>query len=75
MEVLNCTVRLSPALCEVWAPTQAPGSVVATAAALRDFPGSQVQVNPTLLGGGLGRKIEQDYIAQAVRVAMAIGSP
>jgi len=75
MEVLNCTVNLTATACEIWAPTQASSWVQATAAALTGLPLTSIVVNTTLLGGGLGRKIEQDYIAQAVQVAMAIKKP
>ena len=75
MEVLNCTVSLGPTSCEIWAPTQAASWVQSTAQALTGLPLSSIVVHTTLLGGGLGRKIEQDYIAQAVQVAMAIKKP
>ncbi len=75
MEVLNCTVNLTSSACEIWAPTQAAGWVQTTAATLTGLPVSKITVHTTLLGGGLGRKIEQDYIAQAVKVALAIKLP
>jgi len=75
MEVLNCTVNLTSTTCEIWAPTQAAGWVQSTAAALTGLPAAKITVHTTLLGGGLGRKIEQDYIAQAVQVAMAVKVP
>lgn len=75
MEVLNCTVNLTPTSCEVWAPTQGAGIVVGTVAAITGLAASQITVHTTYLGGGLGRKIEQDYIAQAVQVAKAVGRP
>ena len=75
MEVLNCTVHLTPTTCEIWAPTQAAAWVQQTAATLTGLPTRVITVHTTLLGGGLGRKIEQDYIGQAVRVAMAIKQP
>lgn len=75
MEVLNCTVNLTPTSCEVWAPTQGAGIVVSTVTAVTGLPASQVTVHTTYLGGGLGRKIEQDYIAQAIQVAKAVGKP
>lgn len=75
MEVLNCTVNYTGTACEVWAPTQAPATVLATAAALTGLPKTSITVHPTLMGGGLGRKIEQDYISQAVRTGMALGRP
>jgi isoquinoline 1-oxidoreductase beta subunit len=75
MEVLNCTVSLTPGRCEVWAPTQGPGSVVNTVRSITGLDPSQIIVHTTFLGGGLGRKIEQDYIAQAVKIAQAVGKP
>lgn len=75
MEVLNCTVNLTATSCEVWAPTQGAGLVVGTVIAITGLAPSQVTVHTTYLGGGLGRKIEQDFIAQAVQVAKAVGKP
>ncbi len=75
MEVPNCTVSVTPTSAEVWVPTQAASWVVNTVTSITGLPASAVTVHPTLLGGGLGRKIEQDYVAQAVKVAKAIGKP
>ena len=72
IEVLNCTVLVTATSCEIWAPTQAAAWVQETAAALTGLPLAKITVHTTLLGGGLGRKIEQDYIAQAVKVGMAL---
>jgi isoquinoline 1-oxidoreductase beta subunit len=75
LESMNCTASVTATTCEVWAPTQAPGLVQATAAALTGLAVDQVTVNCTFMGGGLGRKFELDYVTQAVRVSMAIGQP
>ena len=75
MEVLNCTVNLTSSSCDIWVPTQAPSSVLATAAALTGLATSQINVHPTFLGGGLGRKFEVDYVIQAIKIAQAIGQP
>jgi isoquinoline 1-oxidoreductase beta subunit len=81
MEVLNCTVRMKysgtgvATGCEIWAPTQAAATVALNAAKLTLLPASAITVHTTFLGGGLGRKIEQDYICQAIQVAMAVKKP
>ncbi len=75
MEVLNCTASVTATSCEVWVPTQAASWVQATAMAITGLPASAVTVHPTLLGGGLGRKIEQDYVSQAITVSKAVGKP
>ncbi len=80
MEVLNCTVRMTPptapyTACEIWAPTQAPNSVLTTASTVTGLAKSAITIYPMFMGGGLGRKFEQDYITQAITTAMAIGRP
>ena len=76
MEVLNCTVEVTPTACNIWAPTQGQTSVVSTALKFSGITDpSKISITTTLLGGGLGRKIEQDYIAQAIRVAVAMKKP
>ena len=76
MEVLNCTALVTATSCTVWAPTQAQSAVVATAQSITGFPVTAITVNTTLLGGGLGRKIEQDFISQAIRIAKTMpGTP
>jgi isoquinoline 1-oxidoreductase beta subunit len=80
MEVPNCTVKITfsgstPTFCEIWAPTQAAGWVVNSATTLTKLPSSAIVVHTTFLGGGLGRKIEQDYIWQAIQVALAVKAP
>lgn len=80
MEVLNCTADVvfngsTPISCEVWAPTQSAASVIATAQAVTGLPAEAIVVHTTFLGGGLGRKIEQDYVSQAIQTAMVVGAP
>jgi isoquinoline 1-oxidoreductase beta subunit len=43
------------------------------AAQVAGVPQEDVTVHLTLLGGGFGRRLEADYVAQAVRVAMDCG--
>lgn len=83
MEVLNATVSVTKtngvvSFVELWLPTQGQSFVPAT---VRSVPGlatltdSQIKVNSMLCGGGFGRKIEQDYVLQAVKIALAVGKP
>jgi len=76
MEVLNCTVDYVAAVrCEVWAPTQTAKSALSLIATLTGLPSDKITVHTTYLGGGLGRKAEQDFISQAVQVGMALQRP
>ncbi len=76
IEVVNCTVDyVAGVKCEVWAPTQVAKTALAVVRALTGMTAAQVTIHTTLLGGGLGRKLEVDFISQAVQVGMAIGRP
>ena len=76
MEVLNCTVDYVPGVrCDVHAPTQSARNALAITMALTGMTEAQVTVHTTLLGGGLGRKAEVDFIAQAVQLGMALKRP
>jgi isoquinoline 1-oxidoreductase beta subunit len=63
---------------ELWLPTQGQSFIPTT---VRSVPGLenitdvQIKVNSMLCGGGFGRKIEQDYVLQAIKLAMAVNKP
>ena len=75
LEPMNCTANVKADSCEVWAPNQAANWVLNTARAVTGLPPEKIKVNTTYLGGGLGRKIEQDYVSQAIQVSKALGRP
>lgn len=81
MEPLACTASVTltngvPTSCEVWAATQAQSWTAATAAAITGIADpTRITVHTTFLGGGLGRKIEQDYIAHAITASKMLGVP
>ena len=45
------------------------------AAAITGLKPEQITIKTTFLGGGFGRRIDLDYIAQAVEISKAIGAP
>ena len=73
MEPINCTAWVTDGRVEVWAPTQVPGLARAIAARVAGVAESAVTVHVTYLGGGFGRRLEVDFVGQAVRVAMDAG--
>ncbi len=76
LEVLNCTVDyVAGVRCDVYAPTQVARSALGLVIGMTGLPADKVRINTTLLGGGLGRKAENDFIAQAVQVGMALQRP
>lgn len=75
MEPLSCTAQVTATSCRIWAPTQSPALVLFTAQGLTGLSPDKITVTTTFMGGGLGRKFEQDYVAQAIKVAQAVGKP
>jgi isoquinoline 1-oxidoreductase beta subunit len=74
MEPMNCTARIhADGRVEVWAPTQVPGLARDAAARVAGVKPDAVTVHVTYLGGGFGRRLEVDFVAQAVRVAQETG--
>jgi isoquinoline 1-oxidoreductase subunit beta len=70
LEPMNATARFHGGRVEVWAPTQVPQMCRGAAARVAGVPMDNVDLHVTLLGGGFGRRLEVDYVALAVRVAM-----
>jgi isoquinoline 1-oxidoreductase beta subunit len=75
MEPMNCTVSLTPQGCELWVGTQVPVLARAAAAQAAGLPEEKVQVHNHFLGGGFGRRLEVDFIVQAVSFARQASSP
>ena len=71
MEPMNCMVQWVQGRLKVWVPTQVPSFVVAAAAKAAGVATDQVDLQVTLLGGGFGRRLELDFVLQAVQVALA----
>lgn len=76
---------------EIWAPTQSPSGAYDTAQALvqsqiqrglkkvqKKLFGTHdesIEVHTTLLGGGFGRRLKQDYVAEVVQIAQRVDKP
>lgn len=76
LEPMNCTAQVKDGKVAIWVPTQVPQMARAMAAKVAGVKESQVTVHVTLLGGGFGRRLEVDFVGQAVQVAMACqGAP
>lgn len=73
MEPINCTAQVIDGTVEVWAPTQVPGLARALAARVAGVPEDAVNLHVTYLGGGFGRRLDVDFVGQAVHVAVEAG--
>ncbi len=75
MEPMNCTVHVQKDRCEVWTGSQTLTRAQATAARVTGLPLEQVVVHNHLLGGGFGRRLEYDWVTQAVRIGQRVEGP
>jgi isoquinoline 1-oxidoreductase beta subunit len=75
MEPMNFTADVRPDSCLVYGPTQFQQLAAGVAAQASGLKPEQVTVRTTFLGGGFGRRIDVDFIAQAVEISKAIGGP
>ena len=75
LEPINCTVHVTPDRCEVWTGSQILPRVQAGAAKVTGLPPEKVVVHNYYLGGAFGRRLEVDYVPQAVRIAQQVEGP
>lgn len=75
MEPMNCTAHVRADGCDVWAATQNQTRAQEVAAEIAGLPKEQVRIHTTLLGGGFGRRLESDFVAEAVRISTAVNAP
>ena len=75
MEPMNTTADVRNGRCEVWTPTQVQRRAQAVAAKASGLPPEQCTIHTTFLGGGFGRRLEADYVQEAVEVSTALQAP
>lgn len=75
LEPQNCTAHFVDGKLTLWAPTQNPEPGARLAAAALGIPESAVTVNMTRVGGGFGRRLRSDFMAEAAWIAKRVGAP
>jgi len=75
MEPMNCTAHVRADGVDIWAPTQLQAAAQMTGAAIGGVPPEKVMVHTTYLGGGFGRRVEQDFVAEALETSKAMKVP
>jgi len=75
IEPLVATARMEEGRLEIWMPTQAPGLARAAIAAATGISAGRIVLYPMLVGGGFGRKLENDAAIQAATLAIAAKKP
>jgi isoquinoline 1-oxidoreductase beta subunit len=72
MEPQNATADVRDDRCEVWAPTQVQTRAQTLAVKVTGLPPEKCVIHTTFLGGGFGRRLEADYVEEAVEVSKAV---
>jgi isoquinoline 1-oxidoreductase beta subunit len=75
MEPVNCTVHVRGDGCDIWVGTQVPTRAVDAAVKVTGLSADKVTVHNHLLGGGFGRRLETDFITQALKIGQQVGTP
>ncbi|SAK69527.1 aldehyde oxidase [Caballeronia arationis] len=75
MEPVNCTVHVRADACDVWVGTQVPTRAVDTAKSVTGLPAEKITIHNHLLGGGFGRRLETDFIANALKIGKQVDAP
>ncbi|MBI4774818.1 MAG: xanthine dehydrogenase family protein molybdopterin-binding subunit [Deltaproteobacteria bacterium] len=74
-EPMCCVADVRRESAEVWAPTQDPWESLTAASQWAGLPSDAVQLHKIRLGGGFGRRLVTDFVAEAVQISKSIGTP
>ena len=74
IEPMNCVAHVRGDACEVWVGTQSQSDTQEVAAYIAGLPKAKVRVHTQFLGGGFGRRLETDFVAEAVELSKALGT-
>jgi len=75
MEPMNCTAHVRPDGVDIWAPTQLQTWAQQRGAKIGGVAQGRVNVHTTYLGGGFGRRVELDFVTDALEASRAMKAP
>jgi isoquinoline 1-oxidoreductase subunit beta len=75
LEPQNCTAHVQDGKVVFWAPTQLPGAGAALVSKMLGIGEKDVTVNMTRIGGGFGRRLRNDFMAEAAWISKQVGAP
>jgi isoquinoline 1-oxidoreductase beta subunit len=75
LETMNCTASVRTDGAEIWVPTQTAVRTLQQASRVTGLPEERIRVHCTLMGGGFGRRLFADFVAEAVFLSKAVGRP
>src|SRR5687767_5251917 len=69
LEPENCAAQLKDGKLELWAPSQTPAQGLGVAARVCGIPQTAVSMHIMKAGGGFGRRLTNDFVAEASAIA------
>jgi isoquinoline 1-oxidoreductase beta subunit len=75
LEPQNCYASVKEDTAHVIAPTQMPAGASRAVAAATGVPRENIQIEMTRVGGGFGRRLTNDYVAEAAMISKKINGP
>lgn len=75
LEPQNCLADVTEDGVEIIAPTQMPSGASRIVAAALGVDREKIKILPTRLGGGFGRRLSNDYVAEAALISKAVKAP
>ena len=74
-EPMCCVASVREHSAEFWVPTQDPWSSVLTASQWTGLGPTAIELHKIEMGGGFGRRLSTDFVAEAAQVSRAVGAP
>jgi isoquinoline 1-oxidoreductase beta subunit len=83
MEPMTCTAHVEKDRCRVWAPTQYQtgfpmflgGGALNAAEKACGLSADRIEIHTTQLGSGFGRRLQSDFVYEAVQVSKKVAAP
>ncbi|WP_319583255.1 molybdopterin cofactor-binding domain-containing protein [uncultured Pseudodesulfovibrio sp.] len=75
LEPSNCTAFVEKDRCRIWVPIQGQTDSLMAAAEITGLPEDKIELMTTPCGGGFGRRIESDVVAETVSLSKSVSRP
>jgi isoquinoline 1-oxidoreductase subunit beta len=75
LEPMNCLADVRADSASFWVSTQTQHRCMEQALKVTGLPEDKIRIHATLVGGGFGRRLFADYLAEAAEISKAVAKP